>query len=77
MGKKMKLEPIHANNFYHDGRGPTLQNVIWGCNGIILRGFEFYLPDALHTEEYIICKTAIITKLCFTTKFMMLSVKIL
>ena len=46
----MKPIPRFENDFYHDGRGPELQKVRWGRNGIILRGFEYYNPDDEHTE---------------------------
>lgn len=41
----MKIQPILENVFYHDGRGPELQKVIWKQNGVILAGFEYYNPD--------------------------------
>jgi len=39
------------NEFYHDGRGPELQSVIWGANGVLLKGFEYYNPDDKYSEE--------------------------
>ncbi|GAB1265684.1 MAG: hypothetical protein K6L75_02925 [Cellvibrionaceae bacterium] len=45
----MKTEPILESVFYHDGRGPELQKVIWGHNGVVLIGFEYFNPD----DEYI------------------------
>lgn len=46
----MKAEPILESVFYHDGRGPELQKVIWGHNGIVLIGFEYFNPDDEHIE---------------------------
>lgn len=43
--------PIFEEEFYHDGRGPELQRVIWGYRGQILRGFEYYNPDDEYTPE--------------------------
>ena len=38
------IEPTLAEDFYHDGRGPELQRVIWKFRGQILIGFEYYNP---------------------------------
>lgn len=38
-------------DFYHDGRGPELQKVVWDSRGQILRGFEYFNPDDAYSEE--------------------------
>lgn len=43
--------PILESDFFHDGRGPELQKVIWDYRGQILRGFEYFNPDDEYTEE--------------------------
>ncbi len=49
--KIMKTNPILEEHFYHDGRGPELQNVRWRLNGVIPVGFEYYNPDDPYNEE--------------------------
>jgi len=49
----MRIIPLFENEFYHDGRGPSLINVLWIQKGVILKGFEFYNPDDEHSEENI------------------------
>ena len=49
----MKTRSILDTHFYHDGRGPELQRVIWRNNGITLIGFEFYNPDDIYEEKNI------------------------
>ena len=49
----MKTRSILDSYFYHDGRGPELQRVIWRNNGITLVGFEFYNPDDIYEEKNI------------------------
>ncbi|MDI4668717.1 hypothetical protein MKZ42_11285 [Pseudoalteromonas shioyasakiensis] len=44
----MTAKPILDKHFYHDGRGPELQKVIWQKNGKDLLGFEYFNPD----DEY-------------------------
>ncbi|MED5514338.1 hypothetical protein [uncultured Pseudoalteromonas sp.] len=44
----MTAKPILEKHFYHDGRGPELQRVIWQSNGKDLLGFEYFNPD----DEY-------------------------
>jgi hypothetical protein len=44
----MKTKPILENEFYHDGRGPALQSVVWKEMGVIPLGLEYYNPD----DEY-------------------------
>lgn len=46
-----KLIPVFESEFYHDGRGPELQKVIWDYRGQILRGFEYFNPDDEYNEE--------------------------
>jgi hypothetical protein len=45
--------PILLNQFYHDGRGPELQRVVWKFRGNILSGFEYYNPDDIYDEQNI------------------------
>jgi hypothetical protein len=47
----MKAIPLFESHFYHDGRGPELQRVIWKFDGVMLHGFEFYNPDDKHSED--------------------------
>ena len=49
----MKTRSILDTHFYHDGRGPELQKVIWGNKGVTLVGFEFYNPDDIYEEKNI------------------------
>ncbi len=46
----MRTRAVLENVFYHDGRGPELQCVRWGNNGVTLRGFEYYNPDDEYTD---------------------------
>jgi hypothetical protein len=39
------MTPIFEDIFYHDGRGPELQRVIWSSKGSDLLGFEYFNPD--------------------------------
>jgi len=43
--------PVHDESFYHDGRGPELQRVVWSHKGAILSGFEYFNPDDAYTPE--------------------------
>lgn len=43
--------PILEDEFYHEGRGPELQRVVWGYKGRTLRGFEYFNPDDVYSEE--------------------------
>ncbi|WP_444922928.1 hypothetical protein ACJJH9_12145 [Microbulbifer sp. DLAB2-AF] len=45
----MSNNPVMEEFFYHDGRGPELQKVLWKAKGVILAGFEYFNPD----DEYI------------------------
>ena len=47
----MKYIPLLENQFYHDGRGPELQETIWSDRGIILHGFEYFNPDDAYEIE--------------------------
>lgn len=49
----MKLIPTLENEFYHEGRGPELQDVVWVQKGVILKGFNYYNPDDIFEEQYI------------------------
>src|SRR5216684_8713301 len=42
------MEPIHADSFYSEGRGPELQRVRWSQRGTQLRAIEYYNPDDVH-----------------------------
>jgi hypothetical protein len=46
----MQIIPIHANLFYHDGRGPTLQMVHYDGTGAHLHAIEFLNPDAAEKD---------------------------
>lgn len=48
--KDNKLEAVLEADFYHDGRGPELQNVVWGLKGSSLLGFEYFNPDDEYTK---------------------------
>jgi hypothetical protein len=43
--------PVLESEFYHEGRGPELQRVVWSYKGRILRGFEYFNPDDIYSEE--------------------------
>lgn len=47
----MKPLPTLENVFYHDGRGPELQRVVWSHGGKILVGFEYFNPDDVYEPE--------------------------
>lgn len=47
----MKTKPVLENEFYHDGRGPELQQTIWGFRDAQLIGFTFYNPDDTHDDN--------------------------
>lgn len=49
----MKIEPVLTREFYHDGRGPCLQRVVWGYKGLNLLGFEYYNPDDVYDAEHL------------------------
>lgn len=49
----MKPRTVLEQSFYHDGRGPELQRVIWAHNGIILIGFEYFNPDDVYEPEHL------------------------
>ena len=46
-------QPIAADDFYLDGRGPELQRVIWGARGERLRAIEYYNPDDSYDAEHL------------------------
>jgi hypothetical protein len=37
--------PIHADRFYHDGRGPELQRAHWNKMGTLLLAIDYFNPD--------------------------------
>jgi hypothetical protein len=39
------IEPVHANHFYANGRGPELQRVHWADRGLTLVGIDYLNPD--------------------------------
>jgi hypothetical protein len=47
----MKTKPVFEKEFYHDGRGPELQQTIWGFRGARLEGFTYYNPDDIYDEN--------------------------
>lgn len=47
----MRTKPVLEKDFYHDGRGPELQNVVWKNTGVIPIGFEYFNPDDGYEEE--------------------------
>ncbi|WOH36423.1 hypothetical protein RI844_13705 [Thalassotalea fonticola] len=49
----MSINPILESSFYHDGRGPEPQNVIWKTSGVIPEGFEYFNPDDDYVEPQI------------------------
>jgi hypothetical protein len=51
--EKMGTKPILEEFFYHDGRGPELQNVVWKKGGVIPLGFEYFNPDDGYEKENI------------------------
>ncbi|MDH3379826.1 MAG: DUF6429 family protein [Gammaproteobacteria bacterium] len=51
MQYKMKIKSLLEKYFYHDGRGPELQSVVWNSDGVIPKGFEYYNPDDGYEEN--------------------------
>lgn len=49
----MNTQPVLETHFYHDGRGPELQRVVWGYRGAQLQGFTYYNPDDSYDEEHL------------------------
>ena len=49
----MNLKSILEEHFYHDGRGPELQVVVWSRSGIVLTGFDYFNPRDSHIERNI------------------------
>ena len=49
----MKARPKLEKHFYHDGRGPELQKVIWKETGVMIDGFEYFNPDDGYEETEI------------------------
>jgi len=48
-----KPEPILDDEFYHDGRGPELQRVVWKFRGQIMAGFEYFNPDDVYDDDHL------------------------
>jgi len=44
------MKPIHANLFYHDGRGPILKMVHYNGSGACLRAIDFINPDEFEKD---------------------------
>lgn len=42
------MKPICVENFFHDGRGPELQRIHWGPNGVGIRAIDYFTPDDVH-----------------------------
>ncbi|SEI13831.1 hypothetical protein SAMN05660691_04132 [Rheinheimera pacifica] len=47
----MSTRPILESVFYHDGRGPELQRVVWKLRGAVLVGFEYFNPDDKYVPD--------------------------
>ena len=47
----MSTKPILESDFYHDGRGPELQRVVWKLRGTVLVGFEYFNPDDKYVPD--------------------------
>lgn len=47
----MSTKPILESDFYHDGRGPELQRVVWKLMGTVLVGFEYFNPDVKYVPD--------------------------
>ncbi len=47
----MSINPVLENEFYHDGRGPALQNARWRGGGVMLAGFEYFNPGDAYNRE--------------------------
>ena len=41
----MRIGPVFVDDFYSDGRGPTLQEVHWGLHSSILHAIDFVNPE--------------------------------
>lgn len=42
------MKPIWVEKFFHEGRGPELQEVHWGPGGAVLRALDYFNPDDVH-----------------------------
>ena len=49
--ERMGTKPVLEKHFYHDGRGPELQNVVWKEAGVIPVGFEYFNPNDGSEED--------------------------
>jgi len=49
----MNIDPVLESEFYHDGRGPELQRVVWKHDGVVLVGFEYFNPDDIYEESHL------------------------
>jgi hypothetical protein len=47
------MKVVHANQFFHDGRGPELVRVHIANNSSHLLAIDFYTPDAVHDSDHI------------------------
>lgn len=47
----VNAKPVLEDSFYHDGRGPELQDVVWSKNGVCLVGFEYFNPDDVYEDR--------------------------
>ncbi|WP_417442078.1 hypothetical protein [Idiomarina sp.] len=47
----MNTKAILESDFYHDGRGPELQRVVWKLRGAVLVGFEYFNPDDKYVPD--------------------------
>ncbi|MFZ4736608.1 MAG: hypothetical protein ACOYM9_11720 [Bradymonadia bacterium] len=54
------MKPIYVEEFFHDGRGPELQRIHWGPNGVGIRELAYFNPDDAHGPANL--KRVIVTK---------------
>lgn len=47
----MRTEPILKEFFYHEGRGPELQQVHFGLQGRVLKAIDYFNPDDVFAPE--------------------------
>lgn len=48
---RVRMTPIHRDEFFHDGRGPELQSVHWDYNGRLLRAIDYFNPTDPHESS--------------------------
>ena len=45
------MQPIHTDEFFHDGRGPEIHYIHWAQNGALLQAIDYFNPHAVHESS--------------------------